>query len=79
MNTKPFLLGLGTVMLTAQDKDVKRSDIPKHTFQFLSRFRDSFGGTLASQFGQYFRRDFHPDQIDNYHLAEELLKGKSYA
>lgn len=74
-----FYLGLGTVMLTAQDKDVKRSDIPKHTFQFLSRFRDSFGGTLASQFGQYFRRDFHPDQIDNYHLAEELLKGKNYA
>jgi predicted metal-dependent hydrolase len=74
-----FYLGLGTAMLTAQDKDVKRSDIPKNTFQFLSKFRQSFGGTLGSQFGQYFRRDFHPDQIDNYHLAEELLKGKSYA
>ena len=74
-----FYLGLGTAMLTAQDKDVKAKDIPKFTYAFLSRFRESFGGTLASQFGQYFRRDFHPDQIDNYHLAEELLKGKNYA
>ncbi len=74
-----FYLGLGTVMLTAQDEDVKAKDIPKYTFEFLSKFRQSFGSTLGSQFGQYFRRDFHPDQIDNYHLAEELLKGKNYA
>ena len=74
-----FYLGLGTAMLTAQDKDVKAKDIPKDLLTFLSRFRQSFGGTLASQYFQYFRPDFHPDQIDNYHLAEELLKGKNYA
>jgi len=34
---------------------------------------------LSAQYFQYFRRDFHPDQIDNYHLAEELLKDKNYA
>ena len=39
----------------------------------------NFGGTLASQYFQYFRPNFHPDQIDNYHLAEELLAGKNYA
>jgi predicted metal-dependent hydrolase len=74
-----FYIGLGTVMLTAQDKDVKTSDIPKHLLSFLTRFNQNFGGTLRQQFFQYFRRDFHPDQIDNYHLAEELLKGKNYA
>ncbi|HMX59300.1 MAG TPA: metal-dependent hydrolase [Chitinophagales bacterium] len=74
-----FYLGLGTVMLTQNDKDIKTKDIPKHTFTFLKNFRRTFGGTLASQFGQYFKRDFHPDQIDNYHLAVELLKGKNYA
>uniref|UniRef100_UPI00262D93BB metal-dependent hydrolase n=1 Tax=uncultured Acinetobacter sp. TaxID=165433 RepID=UPI00262D93BB len=74
-----FYLGLGTVMLTAQDKDVKAKDIPKDLFMFLSKFRESFGGTLSSQYFQYFRKDFHPDQIDNYHLAEELLAGKNYA
>jgi uncharacterized protein len=74
-----FYIALGTAMLTAQDKDVKTSDIPKHLFTFLTGFNQNFGGTLRQQFFQYFRRDFHPDQIDNYHLAEELLKGKNYA
>ncbi len=74
-----FYLAVGTAVLTYNDKDVKAKDIPKDLIIFISRFRESFGGTLASQFGQYFRRDFHPDQIDNYHLAEELLKGKNYA
>jgi len=74
-----FYLGLGTVMLTANDKDIKTKDIPKYTFEFLYNFRKSFGGTISKQFGQYFRKDFHPDQIENYHLAEELLAGKTYA
>ncbi len=74
-----FYLAVGTAVLTYNDKDVKAKDIPKDLISFLSRFRQSFGGTLTKQFGEYFRRDFHPDQIDNYHLAEELLKGKNYA
>lgn len=74
-----FYLALGTAMLTAQDEDVKAKDIPGHLLTFLSRFRQNFGGTLSQQWIQYFRPDFHPDQIDNYHLAEELLKGKNYA
>lgn len=74
-----WYLGLGTVMLTQNDKDIKAKDIPKYTLEFLSKFRQSFGGTLSKQFFQYFRPNFHPDQIDNYHLAEELLKGKTYA
>ncbi len=74
-----FYLALGTAMLTAQDKDVKAKDIPKDLLTFLGRFQQSFGGTLASQYFQYFRPNFHPDQIDNYHLAEELLAGKNYA
>ena len=74
-----FYLALGTTMLTAQDKDVKAKDIPKDLLTFLGRFQQSFGGTLASQYFQYFRPNFHPDQIDNYHLAEELLAGKNYA
>ncbi len=74
-----FYLAVGTAVLTYNDKDVKAKDIPKDLISFLSRFRQSFGGTLTKQFGQYFRRDFHPDQIENYHLAEELLKGKNYA
>ena len=74
-----FYIAVGTAMLTAQDKDVKAKDIPKDLYTFLLKFRESFGDTLAKQYFQYFRRDFHPDQIENYHLAEELLKGKNYA
>jgi predicted metal-dependent hydrolase len=74
-----FYLGLGTVILTAQDKDIKKTEIPKYTFEFISRFSNTFGGTISAQFGQYFQKDFHPDQIENYHLAEELLAGKNYA
>ena len=74
-----YYLGYGTVYLTQQDKDVKQKDIPKYTFEFLNNFRKNFGGTLSKQYFQYFKRNFHPDQIDNYHLAEELLKNKNYA
>ena len=70
---------LGTAMLTAQDKDVKAIDIPGHIFSFITKFRENVGSTISEQFGQYFQKDFHPDQIENYHLAEELLAGKSYA
>ncbi len=74
-----FYLAAGTVVLTHQDEDIKRKDIPKHLVSFLTNFNKSFGGTITEQFWQYFKKDFHPDQIDNYHLAEELLKGKNYA
>jgi hypothetical protein len=74
-----YYLLVGTAMLTRNDKDVKTQDIPKYIREFVTKFKDNTGKTLASQFGEYFRRDFHPDQIDNYHLAEELLAGKSYA
>lgn len=74
-----YYLTAGTVYLTRTDEDVQRKDVPKFTLEFLTRFRKNFGGTLSNQFFQYFRKDFHPDQIDNYHLAEELLKNKNYA
>ncbi len=74
-----YYLGVGTVMLTQNDEDVKAKDIPADVALFLKKFSESFGGTLSKQYFQYFRPDFHPDQIDNYELAEELLKGKSYA
>ena len=74
-----YYIAAGTVYLTKKDDDVKREDIPKYTFQFLNNFRKNFSGTLSQQYWQYFKKDFHPDQIDNYHLAEELLKNKNYA
>ncbi|MCB0508198.1 MAG: metal-dependent hydrolase [Chitinophagales bacterium] len=74
-----FYLTKGTIYLTQQDKDVKRKDVLKHAFSFVNNFRKNFGNTLSSQYFQYFRKDFHPDQIDNYYLAEELLKNKNYA
>jgi predicted metal-dependent hydrolase len=72
-------LGLGTIMLTIQDKDIDKKELPKYLGVFFTRLKDDFGGALSSQFAQYFEKDFHPDQIDNYHLAAELLAGKSYA
>lgn len=74
-----YYLTAGTVYLTRQDQDIKRNEIPKYTFQFLKKFRENTGNTLSKQFKQYFEKNFHPDQIDNYHLAEDLLKDKKYA
>ncbi|MCB9032948.1 MAG: metal-dependent hydrolase [Chitinophagales bacterium] len=74
-----FYLGLGTVMLSIEDEDIKAKDVPKNLLMFLFGFNRTFGGTLRKQFFQYFKKDFHPDQIDNYYLAEELLAGKNYA
>jgi uncharacterized protein len=74
-----FYLVAGTAYLTMKDEDVKAKDIPGSLLQFLRNFGSNYGGTLSKQYFQYFRRDFHPDQIDNYHLAEEMLQGKAYA
>ncbi len=74
-----YYLTKGTIYLTKQDEDVNQKDIPKYAFDFLNNFRKNFGGTLSQQYFQYFKRDFHPDQIDNYHLAVDLLKNKNYA
>ncbi len=74
-----YYLTYGTIYLTKTDEDVQRKDVPKFTMEFLNRFRKNFGGTLSKQYWLYFKKDFHPDQIDNYHLAEELLKNKNYA
>jgi predicted metal-dependent hydrolase len=74
-----FYLINGTIYLLAVDNDVKVRKLPGHLVQFLKVFGTNYGGTLAKQYLQYFKRDFHPDQIENYHLAEELLKDKNYA
>lgn len=74
-----FYILLGMIMLSYNDKELKINEIPKHIISHLNYMKNNFGGTLSEQFWLYFKKDFHPDQIDNYHLAAEILAGKTFA
>ena len=63
---------VGTLMLVSQEKKGYRR-------AFLSfvrgvRQRKVMNGQMLEAFRDYWRRDFHPNQIDNLHLAREYLQ-----
>jgi uncharacterized protein len=73
-------LGIGQVYFIAQDKD---KSIIKMPFESYLLFRTivfgEIGKNLSKHLLDYFRADFHPDQIDDRHLIETFFKDKAYA
>jgi len=67
----PFWI-LGAYMLARQDRDVKWS---KATSDVVSGLRGGVigRGELVRAFLQYLRPDFHPNDIENTHLAERYF------
>jgi predicted metal-dependent hydrolase len=45
----------------------------------IRRDRDVVGRVFVRGIREYARRDFHPSQNDNYHLAEDYLKSAGFA
>lgn len=61
-----------TLMLLAQEGAITREDLAKH--RELTRDKPSLGASIfARGIREYIRRDFHPSQLSNEHLATEYL------
>lgn len=73
-------LGIGQVYFLVKDKDSSVIKMPAHLYEFLNTIvLGEVGKGLAQNLLSYFRKDFHPNDIDDLHLVENFFADKSYA
>lgn len=70
--------GLGQIMFLIQDKNIDIKTLPKHFVNYLIGMRNGPGKGMMRSYFKFFKPDFHPDQIDNYHYAENYFATKNY-
>lgn len=73
-------LGIGQIYFISQDKDVSIIKIPAQAYEFLNTIvLGEVGRGLAKNLLSYFKRDFHPNDIDDRYLVEKFFADKTYA
>ena len=73
-------LGIGQVYFISQDKDKSIVKMPFEVyFLFKTIVFGEIGKGLSKHLLDYFRKDFHPNDIDDRYLVEKFFKDKSYA
>lgn len=69
-----YLLG-GQAYFIAVDKEKDWKQMPSQLIQFWKGFLSSKGvKNLREMYLDYYKRDFHPDDHDNYHMAEAFFE-----
>ncbi|MBS0617342.1 MAG: metal-dependent hydrolase [Spirochaetes bacterium] len=63
---------IGSVKFLLEDKEVKLADLPQIFAQKAPLLAKAVG-TMLPKLLQYFRPDFHPNQMNNDHLATEYF------
>ena len=75
-----FYLGIGTMMLMYQDrKYLKLTKLPKQFYDFATGLFSDLHGDLIKEYFSFFKKDFHPSFLNDYHFAENFFKDKEYA
>lgn len=75
-----FYLGIGTMMLMYQDrKYLKLTKLPKQFYDFATGLFSDLHGDLVKEYFSFFKKDFHPSFLNDYHFAENFFKDKDYA
>ena len=75
-----FYLGIGTMMLMYQDrKHIQLSKLPKQFYDFATGLFSDLHGDLVKEYFSFFKKDFHPSFLNDYHFAENFFKDKDYA
>lgn len=73
-------IGAGTAYFLAQDREnLEVKKLPQQLNSFVFKFLRQFHSSGVAKWLDFFKRDFHPNHHDNYHLAEAFLEGKRYA
>lgn len=68
-----FFLALGQSIFMLYDREIPWTELPGQFFRFLKKISPLAKG-VADNWLDYFRPNFHPDDIDNLYLAEEVFK-----
>lgn len=73
-------LGIGQIYFISQDKDKSIVKMPFETYLLLKTVVfGEIGKNLSRHLLEYFKSDFHPDNIDDRYLIEQFFKDKAYA
>jgi len=73
-------LGIGQVYFLAQDKDKSIVKMPFESYMLLKTVVfGEIGKGLARNLLKYFKKDFHPDDIDDRYLIDRFFADKTYA
>lgn len=68
-----FFLALGQALFLVNDKNLNLLALPAQFIEFLGRATPLFVN-ISKHVLDYMRPDFHPDDNDNRHLAEEIFR-----
>ncbi|HNE51224.1 MAG TPA: metal-dependent hydrolase [Chitinophagales bacterium] len=75
-----FYLSVGTAMLMYQDrKYLKLSKLPKQFYEFATGLFTDLHGDVVREYFTFFKKNFHPADLNDYSLAENFFKDKAYA
>jgi predicted metal-dependent hydrolase len=75
-----FYLSIGTLMLMYQDrKYLQLSKLPQQFYEFATGLFADLHGDMYKEFLKFFKKDFHPSNLNDYHLAEAFFADKAYA
>lgn len=70
----------GQVYFLVKDKDKNTIQMPVEAYMLLKTVVfGEIGKNLSRHLLEYFKKDFHPDDIDDRHLIEKFFADKSYA
>lgn len=73
-------IGMGQAYFLYQDKDIQWKGMASKSGEFANKIVfGEIGKGLAANFLKYFKKDFHPNDIDDRHLVEQFFSDKSYA
>jgi predicted metal-dependent hydrolase len=73
-------LGIGQIYFITQDKDKSIVKMPIETFLLVKAVVfGEIGKSLSKHLLDYFKRDFHPNDIDDRYLIDNFFKDKTYA
>ncbi|MFN8296601.1 MAG: metal-dependent hydrolase [Chitinophagales bacterium] len=73
-------LGIGQIYFIVQDKEKSIVKMPIETFLlFRAVVFGEIGKSLSKHLLDYFKRDFHPNDIDDRYLIDNFFKDKAYA
>lgn len=75
-----FYLGAGVAMLMYQDrKYLEIKKLPGQFAEFMTGLFNDLHADAYKEYFQFFRKNFHPSDLNDYSLAEDFFKDKAYA
>jgi predicted metal-dependent hydrolase len=73
-------LGVGQIYFLYQDKDSTIIKLPQKSYNFVDQLvLGEIGKGLSKNLFKYFKKDFHPKDIDDQYLIDKFFSNKTYA